>query len=98
MPDFEVLDARIASALNKIIHDSHFKRKVSLEEQKAQKRRPFPSRKTDRANDSVQKNAALFTIGLQNGHSPEESWTCLTQIEDDGEKKCRAEFANEDFF
>ena len=25
MPDFEVLDARIASALNKIIHNSHFK-------------------------------------------------------------------------
>ena len=25
MPNFEVLDARIASALNKIIHNSHFK-------------------------------------------------------------------------
>ena len=36
MPNFEVLDARIASALNKIIHNSHFKRKISLEEQKAQ--------------------------------------------------------------
>ena len=33
MPDFEVLDARIASALNRIIHNSHFKRRVSsLEE------------------------------------------------------------------
>ena len=31
MPDFEVLDARIASALNKIIHNSHFKRKISLD-------------------------------------------------------------------
>ena len=37
MPDFEVLDAKIASALNKIIHNSHFKRKVSLEEQKTPK-------------------------------------------------------------
>ena len=37
MPDFEVLDARIASALNRIIHNSHFKRRISLEEQKAQK-------------------------------------------------------------
>ena len=37
MPNFEVLDARIASALNKIIHNSHFRRRVSLEEQKAQK-------------------------------------------------------------
>ena len=27
MPDFEVLDAKIASALNRIIHNSHFKRK-----------------------------------------------------------------------
>ena len=34
MPNFEVLDARIASALNRIIHNSHLKRKVGLEEQK----------------------------------------------------------------
>ena len=38
MPKFEVLDARIASALNRIIHNSHFKRRVSLEEQKPRKR------------------------------------------------------------
>ena len=37
MPNFEVLDARIASALNKIIHNSQFERRISLEEQKAQK-------------------------------------------------------------
>ena len=41
MPNFEVLDARIASALNKIIHNSHFKRKISLEEQKAQEEDRF---------------------------------------------------------
>ena len=41
MPNFEVLDARIASALNKIIHNTRFKRKVSLEEQKAQKEDRF---------------------------------------------------------
>ena len=41
MPNFEVLDARIASALNKIIHNSHFKRRISLEEQKAQKQDSF---------------------------------------------------------
>ena len=35
-PNFEMLDAKIASALNKIIQISQFK-KVSLEEQKAQK-------------------------------------------------------------
>ena len=42
MPNFEVLDTRIASALNKIIfHNSHFKRRISLEEQKAQKQDRF---------------------------------------------------------
>ena len=50
-PDFEVLDAKTASALNRIIHNTQFKRKVSLEEQKAQKRGPFLSRKTDRIPD-----------------------------------------------
>ena len=41
MPNFEVLDARIVSALNKIIHNSHFKRRISLEEQEAQKQDLF---------------------------------------------------------
>ena len=40
-PNFEMLDARIAFALNKIIHNSQFKKKVSLEEQKAQKKDRF---------------------------------------------------------
>ena len=31
-PDFEVLDAKIASPLNRIIHDTRYKKKVSLEE------------------------------------------------------------------
>ena len=37
-PDFEMLDAKIASALNKIIQNSQFKKKVSFEEQEAPKR------------------------------------------------------------
>ena len=36
-PNFEMLDAKIATALNKIIQNSHFKKKVSLEQQKAPK-------------------------------------------------------------
>ena len=36
MPDFEVLDAKITSALNRIIHNSH-----------RPETRPFPSQKTD---------------------------------------------------
>ena len=51
MPDVEVLDARVASALNRIIHNSHFKRRVSLQEQKVQKKDRYFSRKTDRLPD-----------------------------------------------
>ena len=40
-PNFEMLDEKIASALNNIIQNSHFKKKVSLEEQKAQKEGRF---------------------------------------------------------
>ena len=38
-PNPEVLDARIASALNKIIQNSQFKRRISLEEQKKPRKR-----------------------------------------------------------
>ena len=51
LPNFEVLDAKIASALNRIIHDNQFKGKVSLEEQEAQKVDRFLSWKTDRLPD-----------------------------------------------
>ena len=74
MPDFEVLDAKTASALNHIIHNTRFKRKVSLEEQKVPKRGPLSPRKSDRlpdlrvtgANDSVDNYADLFTIVHRN--------------------------------
>ena len=75
-PDFEVLDARIASALNRIIQNFHFKRRVRLEQQKAQKEdRFFRGRqiayliyeyfRVTGANDSVENYADLFTIVLQ---------------------------------
>ena len=78
MPDFEVLDARIASALNRIIQNSHFKRSVSLEEQKAQKEYRFLRGRqiafliyeyfrVSGANDSVENYADLFTVALRNG-------------------------------
>ena len=77
MPKFEVLDARIASALNKIIHNSHFKRRISLEEQKAQKQDRFLRGRqiayliyeyfrVTGANDSVENYADPFTVGLRN--------------------------------
>ena len=77
MPDFEVLDEKIASALNKIIHNSRFQKKVSLEEQKAQKEDRFlRGRQIDYliyeyfrvtgANDAVENYADLFTNSLRN--------------------------------
>ena len=77
MPNFEVLDARIASALNRIIQNTRFKKKVSLEEQKAQKEDRFLRGRqiaylideyfsVTGANDSVENYADLFTIGLRN--------------------------------
>ena len=76
-PDFEVLDARIASALNRIIQNTRFKKKVSLKEMKAQKEDRFLRGRqiaclineyfrVAGANDSVQNYADLFTIVLRN--------------------------------
>ena len=156
MPNFEVLDAKITSALNRIIHNSHFKRRVSLEEQKAQKedRRFLRGRQiayliyeyflVTGANDSDENYADLFTIALRNDdvqefdskwdgillsmtkipsddileglynlrireseklktvlelynmeiHQKKAGPDYLSQIEDDGEKKYRAESPN----
>ena len=76
-PDFELLDARIASALNRIIQNTRFKKKVSLEEQKAQKQDRFLRGRqiayliyeyfrVTGANDTALDYADLFTISLRN--------------------------------
>ena len=51
-PKFEISDARIASALNRIIQNSYFKKKISLEEQKGSETVSDPSWKTDRSTTS----------------------------------------------
>ena len=77
MPNFEVLDVRIASALNKIIHNSHLKRGISLEEHKAQKQDWFlrgrqiaylnyDHFRVTGSHDSVENYNDLFTIVLRN--------------------------------
>ena len=77
MPNFEVLDVRIASALNKIIHNSQFKRRISLEEHKAQKQDSFfrgrqityliyDYFRVTGSHDSVENYAVLITINLRN--------------------------------
>ena len=50
-PDFELLDAGIASALNKIIQNTRFKKKGQPRGHGSSRRRPIPSRKTDRLPD-----------------------------------------------
>ena len=75
-PDFELLDARVASALNKIIQNTRFKKRVSLEEMKAHKEDRFLRGRqiayliyeyfwVTGANDSVENYADLFTIALR---------------------------------
>ena len=75
-PNFELLDARLASALNKIIQNSYFKKKVSLEEQKAQKKDRFLRGRqiaymiydyfrVTGAHDTVLDYADLFSINLR---------------------------------
>ena len=87
LPDFEVLDARIASALNKIMHISHFKGRISLEEQKAQKQdRFFRGRqiayliydyfRVIGSHDSVENYTDLFTIVLRNDDIQEFDSKC----------------------
>ena len=76
-PNFEVLDTRIASTLNRIIHNTQFKRRVSLEEQKAQKEDRFlrgrqiahliyDHFRVTGSHDSVENYADLFTVFLRN--------------------------------
>ena len=51
MLNFGALNARIASALNRIIHNSHFKKKGQSGGTRGPNRGPFPSWKTDRLPD-----------------------------------------------
>ena len=51
VPNFELLDAKIASALNRIIQNTRLKKKGQSGGNESTQRRPFPSRKTDRLLD-----------------------------------------------
>ena len=76
-PNFELLDARLASALNIITQNTRFKKRVSLEEMKAHKEDRFLRGRqianliyeyfrVSGANDSVENYADLFTFVLRN--------------------------------
>ena len=77
-----MLDAKIASALNKIIQNTHFKKKVSLEEQKAQKEDGFLRGRqiafmiydyfrVTGAHDAVLDSADLFSVTLRDDNVQE---------------------------
>ena len=81
-PDFELLDARIASVLNNIIQNTRFKKRVSLEEMNAHREDPFLRGRqiaylineyfrVTGAKDSVENYADLFTIVLRNDNIQE---------------------------
>ena len=91
MPYFELLDAKTASALNRIIHNSHFKRRISLEEQKAQKEDRFLRGRqiayqvyeyfwVTGIHDSVENYTDQFTIVLRNDDIQEFYWKYLTEF------------------
>ena len=82
MPNFEVLDARIASALNRIIHNSHFKEESVWRNKRPRSRTVFLRGRqiayliydyfrVTGSHDSVEKYADLFTIVLRNDDSQE---------------------------
>ena len=77
----------LRSALNRIIHNSHFKRRISLEEQEAQKQDRFLRGRQIAyliyeyfqvigANGSVENYADLFTISLRNDDIQEFDSKC----------------------
>ena len=67
MPKFEVLDARIASALNRIIHNSHFKRRISLAEQKAGSQEPMILSRTMPTYLQLFFEMMIFRNSIRNG-------------------------------
>ena len=78
----KLLDAKIVSALNKIIQNSQFKKKVSLEEQKAQKEVRFLRGRqiafmiydffrVTGAHDTVLDYADLFSVTLHDDNIQE---------------------------
>ena len=82
-----MLDAKIASALNKIIQNSQIKKKVSLEEQKAQKENRFLRGRqiafmiydyfrVTGAHDTVLDYADLFSITLHDDNIQEFDTRC----------------------
>ena len=79
---FEMLDAKIVSALNKIIKNYYFKKKVSLEEQNAQKEDWFlrgrqiafmiyDNFRVTGAHDTVLDHADLFSVTLHDDNIQE---------------------------
>ena len=80
--NFEMLDAKFVSALNKIIQNSQFKKKISLEDQKAQKEDRFLRERqiafmiydyfrVPGAQDTVLDSADLFSVTLHDDNIQE---------------------------
>ena len=94
-PKIEMLDAKIASALNKTIQNSQFKKKVGLEEQKAQKEDLFlrgrqiaymiyDDFRVTGPHDTVLDSADLFSVTPRNDNVQEfdTSWDEFSIVDD----------------
>ena len=86
MPNFQVLDARIASALNKIIQNSQFKRRIRLEEQKAQKEDRFNEAHTELRRHQQQGEIYFEEERRQHQHKHQRYLSISMQFIDTGLK------------
>ena len=89
--NIEILGAKIASAFKKIITNSHFKKRVSLEEQKAQmqdrnlRKRQIPYMiyeyfRVTGAHEAVLENTDLLSISQQGEDIPGGTWLSYQQV------------------
>ena len=110
-----MLDAKIASALNKMIQNSHFKKKVSLEE-RDDNVQEFDTRwdegllsmlkfQSDDVRESlywlrIRESDQLKTVFgiVRHGDSSQDIDAQLSEIENDGEEKCKSETSIANFW
>ena len=103
--NFEILDAKMASALKRIITKKYFRRRTNVEEQEAHQFNRFLRGRqiaymiydyfrVTGANDSVENYADLFTLGLRNDDIQEFDSKC---VQDEDTRVCSASdrFCNE---
>ena len=78
-PNFVMLDAKITSALNKIIQNSHFSEKVSLEEQKAPEGGPVGC--TSRIHNKIRGKRVCGRFRSKHAHGQQKKYLNDAELE-----------------